>query len=181
MRYSFNGKNTTISDKLKERVTSKLGKLEKLLPENTEVIVSISTIKLDNKIEVTIPIHKRVLRAEVVSDDMYNAIDEIVDKLDRQVIKFKGRLKDKSRRDTSYKEEYKVIFSEPDDTHAAGDEIKIEKIKRFALKPMDAEEAVMEMELTGHTFFVFRNSTTDDVNVVYKRGNGSYGLIEPEY
>lgn len=179
MRYLFTGKNLTVSDALKERTMSKLGKLEKLLPKDASVQVTYSVNKLENKIEVTIPLQKRTLRAEVTDTDMYNALDSVVDVLEKQMLKYKSRLRDRSRKDNSFKDEFKMLFTS-DDTPDT-DERKIEKSKKFALKPMDAEEAVMEMELLGHNFYVFRNGSSDEVNVVYKRNNGSYGLIEPEF
>lgn len=179
MRFSFTGKNITVKDSLKERATQKIGRLKKLIPEDAEVFVTFSSTKGDNKVEVTIPLPKRILRAEVTSSDMNAAIDEIVDILEKQMVKYKHRLRDRSRREPSFKEEYNLLFPEVEavEDHA----ITIEKTKRFALKPMDSEEAVMEMEMLGHNFYVFRNSGSDEVNVVYRRNNGTYGLIEPEY
>jgi len=123
------------------------------------------------------------LRAEVTAPDMYAAVDGAVDVLDKQMIKYKKRLKDRSRRDSSLKGELEM-FSMPDDDATyvddeGKDEIVIERRKHFPLKPMDVEEAVMSMEMLGHNFFVFRNSATDEINVVYKRNQGTYGLIDP--
>ena len=177
MRYTFKAKNTTVTDALKEKITSKINRIERLFPENTDINVTLSVVKLDQKIEVTVNLPKRVLRAEVTSDDMYTAIDEVVDKLEKQMVKYRSRLRDKSRRDSSFTDELKAISmnieSEDDE-----DTIKIDRTKKFEIKPMDAEEAVMEMELISHNFFVFRNSTTDEINVVYKRDDGKVGLIE---
>ncbi|WP_250278741.1 ribosome hibernation-promoting factor, HPF/YfiA family [[Clostridium] colinum] len=180
MRYTFKAKNTTVTDALKEKITSKIDRLERLFPENTDINVTLSVVKLDHKIEVTVNLPKRVLRAEVTRDDMYVAIDEVVDKLEKQMVKYKNRLRDKSRRDVSFTDELKAISDEID-TEYEEDTIKIDRTKKFEIKPMDPEEAVMEMELISHNFFVFRNATTDDINVVYKRKDGSYGLIDPEY
>ncbi len=179
MKFSFTAKNFAVTDALKEKTTQKLSRLSRLVPEGAEVSVTFSVVKAENKIEVTIPLHKRILRAEVIKNDMYAAIDEVVDVLEKQMVKYRNRLRDRSRRDNRFKDEYNVMF---DDTAAEENHaIVIEKSKKFALKPMDAEEAVMEMELLGHEFYAFRNSSTDDVNVIYKRKNGTYGLIEPEY
>ncbi len=180
MRYSFTGKNTTVTDALKEKVSEKLKRLEKLVPEDTSVVVTFSVIKLDHTIEVTVNLPKRILRAEVTSQDMYAAIDEVVDVLEKQMVKYKNRLRDKARRDTAFIDELKYFEPEAKEEKVEDDEVKIAKTKKFAIKPMDAEEAVMEMELLGHNFFVYRNSSSDDINVVYKRKNGTYGLIEPE-
>lgn len=180
MRYSFTGKNTTVTDALKEKVSEKLKRLEKLVPEDASVVVTFSVIKLDHTIEVTVNLPKRILRAEVTSQDMYAAIDEVVDVLEKQMVKYKNRLRDKARRDTAFIDELKYFEPEAKEEKVEDDEVKIAKTKKFAIKPMDAEEAVMEMELLGHNFFVYRNSSSDDINVVYKRKNGTYGLIEPE-
>lgn len=180
MRFTFSGKNFVVSDSLREKCISKIGRLDRLFPENTEVNVTFSAIRQENRIEVTIPLQRRILRAECCAGDMYTAIDIAVDVLDKQMVKYKRRIKDKSRRDSAFHDEATALGYA--DESGGGDEaIKIEKTKKFALKPMDAEEAVMEMEMLGHVFFVFRNSETEEVNVVYKRNSGSYGLIEPEY
>jgi len=177
MRYSFVGKNITITEAMKEKTIKKLGKLEKLLPENAEVSVAYSVNKLDHKVEVTIPLQKRVLRAEVTDKEMYAAIDQIENVLEKQLIKYKERLRNRSRKDKGFKEELLTVFNE----HSEKDDeqVVIQKTKKFALKPMDAEEAVMELELLNHDFYVFRNSSSEEVNVVYKRKDGTFGLIEP--
>lgn len=184
MRYNFNGKNIVVTDELREKCEKKINRLERMFPENAEVNVSFSVTKQENRIEVTIPLQRRMLRAEVSANDLYTAMDLAVEVLEKQMEKYKNRIKDRSRRDHSYREEA-IVFAPADPVPAVDEQVKdaihIEKTKRFALKPMDAEEAVMEMELLGHVFFVFQNSRTDEVNVVYKRNNGSYGLIEPEY
>ena len=179
MRFSFTGKNVSLSDSLKDRTEQKIGKLERKLPKNAEVNVIFSTVRQENRIEVTIPLKKRILRAEVTDNDMYACLDSVVDVLDKQLVKYMTRLRDKRRRDASYSDELEYL-PPSEETEDEGT-FKIVKTKRFALKPMDAEEAVMGMELSGHNFYVFKNSATDEVNVVYKRNDGAYGLIEPEY
>jgi len=178
MRFSFTGKNVSLSDSLKDRTVQKIGKLEKKLSKDAEVNVIFSVVKQESRIEVTIPLKKHILRAEVTGNDMYSCLDSVVDVLDKQLVKYMTRLRDRRRRDLSYGDELEFIPpGDTDDDNA----FKIVRTKRFALKPMDAEEAVMEMELSGHNFYVFKSSATDEVNVVYKRNDGAYGLIEPEY
>lgn len=179
MTYSFIGKDTVISDALKEKTIQKLSRLEKLMPENTDVTITYSVTKLENKVEVTIPIQKRILRAEAREKDMYVAVDLVVDILEKQMVRYKGRLKDKSRRDKHFKDELSTMFA--DITTGEDESVDIKRTKRFAIKPMDPEEAVMEMELLHHSFYVFRNKENDEVNVVYRRNDNSYGLIEPEF
>ena len=183
MNYSFSVKGISLTQDLKDRAINKLSRLERIIPENSEAHVNFTLIKNDHRVEVTIPLRKRILRAEVNAPDFMSAIDKSVDILDSQISRLKGRLKNKSRKDVSFKEEFNDIFKDfesfKDNEEDNG--IIIKRSKKFALKPMDADEAVMNMELIGHTFFVFRNSQTDEVNVIYKRKDGAYGLIEPEY
>ncbi len=180
MRYSFTGKNVAVTDALKEKISEKIDRIGKLFPGDTHVAVTLGVVKLDHTIEVTISLPKRILRGEVTAQDMYVAIDEVVDVLENQMVRYKNRLRDRSRREISFNDELSIFAK--DEAAAEGDEaIQVYKTKRFAVKPMDAEEAIMEMELLGHGFFVFRNGQTDEINVVYKRKKGDYGLIEPEY
>ncbi len=178
MRYHFTGKNMTVSDALKEKTQNKLNRMVKLFPEDAEVHVTFSTNRFDVKTEVSIPMHKRLIRAEVSASDINSSLDGVVDILEKQIIKYKTRLRDRRYRQTATQEEmsYMDTAAEQENEH---DEHEIKKVKRFALKPMDSQEAIMEMEMLGHDFFVFRNSLNHDVNVVYKRKDGEYGLIEP--
>ena len=182
MRYNIKGKNMDIGDRTKEKVSDKLDRIEKLFPNNTEVNVTFESQKLETIVEVTIPMGKRIIRAETSDPDMMASVDKVVDIIEGQIIKYKKRLRSKMRRDSSFKEEYEAL-NIVDDSNSIDENslYKIEKVKQFEIRPMDSEEAVMQMELIGHSFFVFRNSETDDINVVYRRKNGSYGLIEPEY
>lgn len=179
MKYTFKGKNIVVSDSLKSSVEEKMSRLSRILPDTTEINVLFYVEKPSNKIEVTAKLPKRVLRAEVISDDMYSAIDQIVDKLERQMLKYKDRLRHKSRKDSSFEAELQDFYGNEYDDEIYN-QFNIEKFKKFQIKPMDFEEAILEMELLSHNFFVFINSKTNDVNVVYKRQNGSYGIIEPE-
>ena len=180
MRFVFTGKNMTVTEGVKERTIRKLGRLEKLLPGDADVHVTFSMNKHLTKMEVSVPLHKRILRAEVSDNDVSNCLDGAVDILERQVIKYKTRLRDRRRRSVATHEELQYIEEPEAPADASQQEIVIHRTKRFALKPMDAQEAVMEMELLNHDFYVFRNSWTDEVNVVYKRKDGEYGLIEPQ-
>ena len=175
MRIIISGKNIDMTPGLKSAVEEKLGKLDKYFTPDTEANVTLSVEKDRQKIEVTIPIKGSVIRAEQVSEDMYASIDLAQEIIERQMRKHKTRLVNKYRGAGALAPAY--IEEEPEEAA----EIKIVRTKRFAIKPMDPEEACLEMELTGHNFFVFRDSETDDVCVVYKRKGNTYGLIEPEY
>ncbi len=179
MRYKFTTKNVTISDSTKEKIQAKIGRISRLFPDECEVFVTLSVVKNDHTAEITVPLHKRILRAEATTNDTFASIDEVVDILEKQMVKYKGRIQSRSTKDHKFKEEYSMYSG--NDIYNDEHSISIERVKKFELKPMDAEEAVIEMELLGHNFYVFRNGETDDINVVYKRKNGSYGLIEPEY
>jgi len=179
LNYTFTGKNLAVTDALKDRTIQKLGRLEKLLSFDADVSVKYSVNRQNNRVEVTIPLRRRILRAEVTANDMYSALDSIVDMLEKQMIKYKSRIRSRSRRDASFTEEFESTGSFAENIEESP--IVIDRTKHFPLKPMDAEEAAMEMEMLGHSFYVFRNGQTDVVNVVYKRNDGTYGLIEPEY
>jgi len=180
MKFSFTGKNLVVSQEMKDTTEKKIGRLERLFAPSVEVYVTFSATKQENKVEVSIPLNRRLLRAECVAADMYTAVDTAVDVLERQINKYKKRLIDKSRRDTSHKDDFVMpMETAADFEDDAKDEIIIERRKHFPLKPMDPEEAALSMELLGHSFFVFRNSVTDEINVIYKRKQGTYGLIDP--
>ena len=175
MRYMMYGKNIEVTEGLKAAVEEKIGKLERYFTPDTEVHVTFSVEKDDQKIEITIPMKGTIVRAEQVSSDMYASIDMVEEVIERQLRKYKNKLVDQKQSATSFSK----AFVEEDT--GSEDEIKIIRTKRFAVKPMDVEEACIQMELLGHSFFVFRNAETDEVNVVYKRKGNTYGLIEPEY
>lgn len=177
MRYMITGRNIEVSDGLKAAVYDKIGKLEKYFTPDTEVHVTFSVIKGKQKVEVTIPVKGNILRAEQISYDMYNAIDSVEEILERQLLKYRHKLINHKHASINFNKKFMDDYSQEVDE----DEILIQRTKKFAIKPMDAEEACVQMELLGHSFFVFRNASTDEVNVVYKRKSDSYGLIEPEY
>ncbi len=175
MRYIITGRNIEVTEGLKSAVYDKIGKLEKYFQEDTEVYVTFSVEKERQKIEVTIPLKGSVVRAEEVSSDMYVSIDLVEEIIERQLKKYKNKIVDKKHNVDSFTQAFVEKEYDEDDT------IKIERSKKFAVKPMDPEEACLQMELLGHNFYVFTNSETDEINVVYKRKGSTYGLIEPEY
>lgn len=175
MRYIMYGKNIEVTEGLRTAVEDKFGKLARYFTEDTEIHVTFSVEKEVQKIEVTIPMKGNIVRAEEESADMYASIDMVEDTIERQLRKFKNKLVDKKQNAVSLSQAFVTEEAEDDE------EVKIVRTKRFAVKPMDVEEACIQMELLGHSFFVFRNAETDEVNVVYKRKGNTYGLIEPEY
>lgn len=175
MRFLMYGKNIEVTEGLKKAVEEKIGKLERYFTPETEVHVTFSVEKDNQKIELTIPMKGTILRAEQTSGDMYASIDMVEEIIERQLRKYKNKLVDQKQSAGSFTK----AFAEEE--AAEDEEIKVVRTKRFAVKPMDVEEACIQMELLGHSFFVFRNAETDEVNVVYKRKGNTYGLIEPEY
>jgi putative sigma-54 modulation protein len=176
MRIIISGRNIVVTDALKEKIYKKLAKFEKFFGENSEAHATLSVEKGRHIFEVTIPFNGIILRGEEATDDMYMSIDNVIEKLERQVRKQKTKLE---RRMKDYNLRFETLFDNTPDTDV--EELKIVKTKKFTIKPMPADEAAMQMELLGHSFFVFSNSETDEVNVIYKRKDGNYGLIEQEY
>ena len=176
MRFVIVGRNIEVTDGLKEAVEEKLGKLDRFFAPDTEVKVTLSVEKERQKIEVTIPVKGSIIRSEQVSNDMYVSIDLVEEVIERQLKKYKNKLIDKQQDAAAFAQEY--IDKEYGDDDA---DVKIIRTKRFDVKPMDPEEACVQMELLGHSFYVFFNSETEQINVVYKRKGNTYGLIEPEY
>ena len=175
MRFTITGKNIEVTSGLREAFEDKLGKLDRFFAPATEATVRLSVQKEIQKIEVTIPVKGHLIRAEESSTDMYVSIDLVEEILERQLKKYKNKLIDKKQNTPSFS---KAFIEEENNND---DHVEIVKSKKFAVKPMDPEEACVQMELLGHSFFVFLNADTDEVNVVYKRKGGSYGLIEPEF
>ena len=176
MKFIIVGRNIEVTPGLRAAVEEKIGKLDKYFNPDTEVHVTLSVEKDRQKIEVTIPVKGSIIRSEQVSNDMYVSIDLVEEIIERQIRRYKTRLMNQKYDGTSFKQEF---MEQEDDVE--DDEIRIIRSKKFAIKPMDVEEACVQMELLGHDFFVFRNADTFEVNVVYKRKGNTYGLIEPEF
>ncbi len=174
MKFIILGKNIDVTEGLRTAVEDKIGKLEKYFTSETEIHVTLSVEKDRQKIEVTIPVKGNIIRSEQVSNDMYVSIDLVEEIIERQLKKYKRKLVDQKQAANFFKQEY--IERE----YVDEEEIKIIRTKKFDIKPMYPEDACIQMELLGHSFFVFCNAETDLVNVVYKRKGNTYGLIEPE-
>ena len=176
MKITLRGKNIEITEAIEEKVSEKLSKLDKyfIVSENVEAKVLVRTYPYGQKIEVTIPTEYVLLRAEVVDQDLYNAIDLVIDKLEGQIRKYKTRLNRKSK---DNKLAFNLASIEPLEEE---EEDLLVKTKTITPKPMDIEEAIMQMELIGHSFFVYRDTETDAISIVYRRNDGDYGLIETE-
>lgn len=182
MNYNIRGQRVQVTDALRDYAEKKLSRLEKYFDPSitSEVNVTLSVTKGQHAVEVTIPLSGIFLRAEEKSDDMYASIDLVVDKLERQIRKHKTKVNRRFRQGS----EAKLIFQDvtPASVSVLDEEEDFELVrtKRFTFKPMDVEEAILQMNMLGHNFFVFTNSDNKTVNVVYKRSDGKYGLIEQQ-
>lgn len=175
MNFIITGRNIEITDGLRAAVEEKIGKLEKYFTPNVDVYVTLSVQKDRQKIEVTIPVKGSIIRSEQTSSDMYVSIDLVEEIIERQLKRYKTKLTAQKQNAPAFTKTY--LEEDYEDV----DKIKIVRTKKFGIKPMDPEEACVQMELLGHAFYVFSNSDTDEVNVVYKRKDGTYGLIEPDF
>ncbi len=171
MKYNIRGNKIDVTEAISDYIKSKVSKLEKYLDDNDEVEAKaiVSAKGHDQKVEITIWSGKYNIRAEVVNSDLYSAIDLVIDKLERQFKKYRGKLNSKRVKE-EYIPEIDELFEE--------EEQKIVRRKEVFLKPIDEEEAITQMELLGHSFFVFKNVDTKKINVVYKRSDEDYGIIE---
>ncbi len=176
MQLNFAGKNVEVTQALKDVTEKKLVKLEKYFQRDIVGNVTFSTEKNRKIIEVTINLPGTILRAEESSDDMYASIDRAVDILERQIRKYKTRLQKRYQNNETIRFENVIPLPVGDDNEKSS----LVRKKKFTLKPMSAEEAILQMELLRHNFFVFQDAETEDISVVYKRKDGNYGLIEPE-
>lgn len=176
MKITVRGKNISITQGIEAKISQKLAKLDKYFmnADELEAKVLVRVYPRGQKIEVTIPAGNLLLRAEVVDDDLYAAIDSVVDKLEGQIRKYKTRL---DRKSPDKKLAFNMASIQPLDVV---EEDVVVKTKTISPKPMDLEEAIMQMELIGHTFFVYLDTETENVSIVYRRHDGDYGLIETE-
>ncbi|HZW48849.1 MAG TPA: ribosome-associated translation inhibitor RaiA [Bacillota bacterium] len=179
MDIQMKAKHFTPSENQINYATKKLSKFDKLINQELEAQVSCSRIKDQERVEITIIASGYRLRAEMVAPDFYIAFDAAVDILERQLNKYKTRWNNKRKSGESIRTGA-WLPEEGAEAEKDAEDPEIIRVKRFALKPISPEEAVMEMEMLDHTFYMFLNALTDEVNVVYRRNDGKYGLIEPE-
>lgn len=173
MRVTVKGKNIAVTPALRQYVEKKLSKLERYFENIDEAIATLSVEKERHIVEVTVPLNGgMLLRGEEETNDMYASVDLVMEKLERQIEKYKTKIARKMK-------DGKLLDLAAGQEKAAEEEPRLVRTKRFAMKPMPVEEAILQMNLLGHDFFVFSNAETEEVNVVYRRRDGNYGLIEP--
>ncbi len=176
MKFTIIGRKTQVPDKVKDYAEKKLTKLEKFFREEADARVAFGTIKDNDYIEVSMYASGMIYRAEVTEVDFMTATDKAVDIIERQIRKNKTRLEKKIKKDALSD---KIMingydFNEPEDKA----EFDIVKTKRFIVKPMSVEEAILQMNLLGHNFFIFKNTKTNEMNIVYRRNDKRYAVIE---
>ncbi|MCX8094814.1 MAG: ribosome-associated translation inhibitor RaiA [Caldisericia bacterium] len=176
MKLIVQGKGINLTDDVINYAEKRFATAERYFENIQEANLIISKERGLFKSEVTISMSGTVIRGESKTQDIYASIDDVLDKIKRQIKKYKESFVERRRETKKFLDKAETSTSET----VVEDIPKIVKVKKFVLKPMDEEEAIMQMELLGHTFFVFLNSNTDKINVVYKRNDGNYGLIEPE-
>lgn len=175
MKFNVIGRKMSVSEKKTDYITKKIGKLDKFFKTEPEARIVIGSQKDKEYIEATIYSDGLIVRAESEQDDIFSAIDKVTDIIERQIRKNKTRLEKKIKREAVSDNELLSgeVFSDEEDG-----EFKVIKTKRFSLKPMSVQEAILQMNLLGHSFYVFKNQDTDELNVVYKRKDGNFAVIE---
>lgn len=181
MRYSVRGEHLEVTEALRDYVEKKLSRLGKYFetPLSSEVNVTLSVVKGMQSVEVTIMLPGMLLRAEEKNSDMYAAMDLVTDKLEGQIRKHKTKTNRKIRQEGGKRDLFKMDFTASNGNVDEEDDLELVRTKTFDFKPMGIEEAILQMNLIGHSFFVFSNMDSLKVNVVYRRDDGKYGLIEP--
>ena len=181
LKINVRGENIEVTNAIREYVEKKLSKLEKYFGDAAENSTDNVNLKVysdkTSKVEVTIPLPYLVLRAEETSPDMYASIDLVTDKLERQIRKYKTKLNRKSR-EKGFKNLGFVPTEDPKQAEKEDKKFEVVRTKRVDLKPMDAEEAILQMDMLGHDFFIYEDAETNGTNIVYRRKDGRYGLIE---
>lgn len=171
MRLNISGKGFEVTDGLRDRFERKLSKLDRYFHDDAEAYIRISQEKGGrNIVEITISVSGLILRAEEISSDMYGSIDGCVDKLNRQIRRHRTKLEKKLR----------VTEIVPEDIPEEAPEYSLVRVKKFGVKPMPVDDAIAQMELLDHNFYIFRSEETGEINVLYRRNDGGYGLLQPE-
>ena len=175
MRITITGKNIEVSEYLSDLVTKKVSKLDKYFPEDTEAHVTLAVERNRHIVEVTIPYAGGIIRGEVASGDMYASVDSVLAKLEHQIVRHRTKL-EKNLRQGAFRAE--PVYAPLEDGEE--EERKVVRVKRFAIKPMSVEEAILQMDLLGHSFFLYHSTENDKIQVVYRRADGGYGVLIPE-
>ena len=173
MKFNIRGNKIDVTPAIKNYIEEKIGRLDKYFenPQDVSATVVIRVRGNEQIVEVTIPVHKAVLRGEQSHSDLYAAIDVVSDKMERQIRKNKTKLKKQKNNFVEFNMDFEIDKEESEDK-------TVVKRKTIEMKPMNEEEAILQMELIGHEFFVFKDIENDNVSILYKRKDGDYGIIE---
>ncbi|MEM1485955.1 ribosome-associated translation inhibitor RaiA [Oscillospiraceae bacterium PP1C4] len=175
MNITITARKTSARDSFKEKINRKLAKLDRFFDDDAKATVTVTNEGDRETVEVTIQSRGMFYRAEKTTSDRFDSLEVVVDSLFRQIVKNKNKLA-KRLRETAFDA---VNIEAGEELESEIGEYKIERIKRFAMRPMEVKEAILQMNLLGHEFFMFLNAQTNTANVVYKRHNGTYGVLEP--
>ncbi|MCI9273133.1 MAG: ribosome-associated translation inhibitor RaiA [Clostridiales bacterium] len=177
MKITITSRKVNLRDNFKERVEKKLSKFNRIFDEDTQANVTVTLEKNRQTVEITIRQNGIVYRAEQTAEEMNDALDAVIDALGRQIRKNKCRLEKRVRSSAidDFLAQEDMVPQEEEES-----EYQIVRSKRFPVKPLDVEEAILQMNMVGHQFYMYRNAETGDINVVYRRKDGTYGLLEPE-
>ncbi len=163
------------TERMKEKIEIKLSKFDKIFEKGAQADVVLTDLKGQCICEITVYVNDTIFRVEKTTMDMYTSIDECIENLKKQIRKYKTKLENKFKNTKLYLEEEKEVFDEEEETT-----FPVIRSKTISVKPMFVEEAILQMNLLGHEFFIFKNAETNRINIVYKRKNSGYGLIETE-
>ncbi|WP_203649585.1 ribosome hibernation-promoting factor, HPF/YfiA family [Secundilactobacillus yichangensis] len=181
LTFNIRGENIEVTQAIRDYVQKRISKLEKYFEQSVDSTAHVN-LKVyqnkDSKVEVTIPLPYLTLRAEETSPDLYASIDLVTDKLERQIRKYKTKVNRKSREKGFKNLEFTPETAGNEDSDDNNAKLEVVRTKRVSLKPMDNEEAILQMDMLGHDFFIYEDAETDAVNIVYRRNDGRYGLIE---
>ncbi|MBC8585015.1 ribosome hibernation-promoting factor, HPF/YfiA family [Youxingia wuxianensis] len=175
MNITITARKTSVRDSFKERIEKKLSKLDRFFDDNAKAIVTVTNEGDRETVEVTIQSQGMFYRAEKTTSDRFDSLEAVIDSLFRQIVKNKNKLAKRLRESAFDASNIEAGEEMEVDTGA----FDVVRVKRFSLRPMDVDEAILQMNLLGHEFFVFLNAETSETNVVYKRHNGTYGVLEP--
>lgn len=180
LTFNIRGENIEVTQAIREYCEKKLARLERYFTHVPDVVSHVNLKVYPDKtakVEVTIPLPFLVLRAEETTIDLYGSIDLVIDKLERQIRRYKTKIQKKSR-DNGFA--FEQTFNVPEEVIEENDNLEIVRIKRIPFRPMDSEEAILQMNMLGHDFFAYIDIETEDMCVVYRRKDGKYGLIEAD-
>ena len=174
MNITITARKTSVKDSFKERVEKKLAKFDRFFDDDAKAVVTVTNENGRETVEITVQVQGMFFRAEKTTSDRFDSLEAVTDSLFRQIVRNKNKLEKRLKTDA-----FDPMFK--DDAVAVEDEeYKVVRVKKFPIKPMAVDEAILQMNMVGHEFYMFRNSENGEINVVYRRHNGDYGLIEPQ-